>query len=144
VSSSLYRRWLGQFEGIFLEYTPAPPSSTLMEPPRCIWDRAAEVEARPCPGHALAWGATPHHRLWLVGLWLGLGHACGVGSSSCCGFLGFFLFFSYFGYGSYVTLQFFYSFGPIMMCFHICPTKQVNSPKLWKWLALNSYLCCFW
>jgi hypothetical protein len=76
VRSSLYRRWLGQFEGIFLEYTLAPPSSTLMEPPRCRWDRVAEVGARPRPRSlclgchpspsSLAYGplARPRPRLW--------------------------------------------------------------------------------
>jgi hypothetical protein len=69
VSSYLYRRWLGRFEGIFLKYTPAPPSSTFMEPPRCRWDRAAKVGARPRPGCPHAWGAAPCIQLlWIFGL----------------------------------------------------------------------------
>jgi hypothetical protein len=63
VSSSLYRRWLGWLEGIFLEYTLTSPSSTLMEPPRCRWHRVVEVGVWP---HPLACGplAKPRPRLW--------------------------------------------------------------------------------
>jgi hypothetical protein len=49
-----------------------------------------------------------------------------------------------FCYGPDVTLQFFYSFGPIMMCFLIYPAKHLNPSKLWKLLASNPCLCCFW
>jgi hypothetical protein len=48
-----------------------------------------------------------------------------------------------FCYGPDVTLQFFYSFGPIMICFLIYPAKHLSPPKLWKLLASNPYLCCF-
>jgi hypothetical protein len=38
----------------------------------------------------------------------------------------------------------FLSFGPCMMYFHVCPANHLNPPKLWKLLATNSYLYCFW
>jgi hypothetical protein len=42
-----------------------------------------------------------------------------------------------------ISFILFSSFGPFVMCFHICSAKQVNSPKLWKWLALSSYPVLF-
>jgi hypothetical protein len=41
-------------------------------------------------------------------------------------------------------LVLFFSFGPFIACFHICPAKYLNPPKLWKMLVSKSYLHCFW
>jgi hypothetical protein len=130
VSSSLYRRWLVSSRGIFPRSTPAPPSSAFNAPTREDWADAIELGARSCPRYGRTWAdpAAPHPTL-LAGF-LGLELDPRVCWPIFWYLIGLLYLSCLFCYRPDVTLQFFYSFGPIMMCFLIYPTKHLNPPKL--------------